>query len=230
MVDFELIDLPVEAGLDLDRNVPLLAQWFPNLFAEGLVPINPARWPGYLIGSAMASDMPDFPDKLRNPFDNLVTVKEYLESSKSDVQWRDRFWDVTEKTFAINAACELGETPGSMAAGAAANKIADNYMNEMVETESSLRLTEKLNMRQYQINAMEKGVDANLVRGTGLNRQYVAKPYRGNILDRPPRGARPLWAYRHIWGSTWTPASWLDPTICRKSNICFMFSKTFTKS
>jgi len=24
MVDFELIDLPVEAGLDLDRNVPLL--------------------------------------------------------------------------------------------------------------------------------------------------------------------------------------------------------------
>jgi hypothetical protein len=42
------------------------------------------------------------------------------------------------------------------------------------------------------------GYDPSLVRGTGLRRQFVPKASRGNILDRPTRGSRPLWAYKHI--------------------------------
>jgi hypothetical protein len=39
----------------------------------------------------MASDMPEFGDKnkIQTPFHNLVGAKEFLETSKSDVQWRD---------------------------------------------------------------------------------------------------------------------------------------------
>lgn len=42
------------------------------------------------------------------------------------------------------------------------------------------------------------GSDPSIVRGTGFGRQFVPKASRGNILDRPTRGSRPLWARRHI--------------------------------
>lgn len=45
----------------------------------------------------MASDMPDIGDKIKTPLDNLLVGKEYLETAQSDVQWRDRFWQVAEE-------------------------------------------------------------------------------------------------------------------------------------
>lgn len=35
-----------------------------SIFAEALVPINPRRWPAFVAGSSMASDMPDVEDRL----------------------------------------------------------------------------------------------------------------------------------------------------------------------
>ena len=102
-----LIELPINA-IEAAEETPFLANYFPNIFAEALVPLNPQRWPAYLAGSAMASDMPEFGDKVATPFTNLLTAKEYLETSQSDVQWRDRFWKVVEYTFTINGASELG--------------------------------------------------------------------------------------------------------------------------
>ena len=55
----------------------------------------------------MASDMPEFGDKIQTPFNNLIVAKEYLETSKSDVQWRDRLWQLTQDTFSINSSCEI---------------------------------------------------------------------------------------------------------------------------
>jgi len=55
----------------------------------------------------MASDMPEFGDKVRTPFTNLL-IAEYLQISQNDVQWQDRFWKVVEDTFTINGASELG--------------------------------------------------------------------------------------------------------------------------
>lgn len=47
-------------------------------------------------------------DKIQNPLDNLLATKEYLETSQSDIQWRDRFWQLTQDTTSINLASELG--------------------------------------------------------------------------------------------------------------------------
>jgi hypothetical protein len=38
----------------------ILQTYFPNMFAEALVPINPIRWPSFIAGSAISSDMPEF--------------------------------------------------------------------------------------------------------------------------------------------------------------------------
>jgi hypothetical protein len=61
------------------------SSYFPNIYAEALVPINPCRWPVFGAGSVMASDMPDIGDKIKTLFDNLLVAKEYLETSQSDI-------------------------------------------------------------------------------------------------------------------------------------------------
>ena len=212
MVD--LIELPIDT-MEMAEDTPFLAHYFPNIFAEALVPINPRRWPAFAAGSAMASEMPEFGDKIQTPFNNLLVAKEYLETSQSDVQWRDRTWQVIQDTFSINGACEMGEDLGSFAAGGAANKIADGYMDEMIETSFTLRKSEKLNQRIYEQFAKSMGSDPSLVRGTGLGRQFVPKASRGNILDRPTRGSRPLWAYRHIKPGR-GPFGFISPVIFSK--------------
>ena len=148
----------------------ILETYFPNMFAEALVPINPLRWPSYTAGSALSSDMPELGDKIKTPLENLLVAKEYLETSQSDVQWRDRFWQVTEDTSAINFACELGKEAGSFGAGVLSNKIADRYMNEMVETSLTLNGQEKLNDRIFKQVALNQGLDPITVRGTGVTR------------------------------------------------------------
>jgi len=57
---------------------------------------------------------------------NLSVAKEYLETAQSDIQWRDRFWKVTEDTTTINLASEMSDDVGSLGAGAASNKIGDS--------------------------------------------------------------------------------------------------------
>jgi len=69
--------------------------------------------------------------------------------------------------------------------------MVDKYM---VETSFTLKALEKLNQRIYQQFAKEMGSDPSLVYGTGIGRQFVPHASRGNILDRPSRGSRPLWA------------------------------------
>ena len=210
----DLIDIPVEA-LEMVDDTPFLARYFPNFFAEGLAPINPCRWPAFCAGSAMASEMPEAIDKIRTPFENLVVAQEYLATAKSDVQWRDRFWELTEDTFKVNAACEIGENVGSFAAGGAANKIADGYMDKMVTTSATLNPSESLNERIYSAFAEQNGYNANMVRGTGTMRQFVPQASRGDILNRPTRGSRPLWAYKHIKGGR-GPLGFISPFICNQ--------------
>jgi hypothetical protein len=50
----------------------------------------------------MSTDMPEFGDKIKTPFENLVVAKEYLETSQSDIQWRARVWQVAEDTTTVN--------------------------------------------------------------------------------------------------------------------------------
>ena len=104
----------------------------------------------------MSSDMPDITDKFKIPLANLLVAKEYLETAQSDLQWRDRAWEVAEDTiWKINSASEMGGDVGSFVAGAVSNKIADGYMNKMVGTEVSKNQQEKLNLEIFkQIHAL----------------------------------------------------------------------------
>ena len=72
-----LIEIPVDP-IEVAEGTPFLAQYFPNLFADGLAPLNPRRWPAFIAGSAAASEMPELSDKIQTPFNNLVVAKEYL--------------------------------------------------------------------------------------------------------------------------------------------------------
>ena len=115
----EFIKLPIDP-IDITEQTPFLAQWFPNLFADALVPVNPIRWPASITGSAMASNMPELGDKLKTPFNNLIVATEYLGTSKSDLQWRDQFWKVMEDTTTITISAEVGGNVGAFGAGAVA--------------------------------------------------------------------------------------------------------------
>ena len=214
--------------MEAEEETPFLSHYFPNVFAEALVPVNPQRWPAYLTGSAMASDMPEFGDKVATPFTNLLTAKEYLETSQSDIQWRDRFWKLLEDTTSINLSCEAGQDIGSFGAGAAANKMADKYMEEMVKTSFTLKASEKLNQRIFEQFAKEMGSDPSLVRGTGLGRQFIPHASRGNILDRPSRGSRPLWAQKPFQGSR-GPFGFITPIVFNKRSALQLSKLLLTK-
>jgi hypothetical protein len=125
---------------------PHSAKRSSSMFAEALMLINPSRWPAFMAGSALASDMPDIKDKLQTPLDNLRVAKEYLETSQRDLQWRTRLWQVTQDTTTINFAYEIAGDVGSFGAGTASNKIADGYMAEMIDTEVTKNPQEKLNL------------------------------------------------------------------------------------
>lgn len=138
-----LVDLKKESNTQSNlqpQDPGILASAFPNVFAEALVmPINPSHWPAYVTGSAAAnSETQTIEEKLTTPIDNVIVAKEYLESSQSDIEYRDRVWKVAQDTTAINLACEIGGEVGSFVGGAASNKVAEGYFKEMYETSSSL--------------------------------------------------------------------------------------------
>lgn len=177
-----------------------------SIFADALAPINPRRWAAFTAGSSMASDMPDIKDKLQTLFDNLRVAKEYLETSQSDLQWRDRLWQIAQDTTTINIASELGGDVGSFGAGAASNKIADGYMDEMVVTEGTKNEQEKLNLEMFKQTAREQGKDVSKVRGTGLMREFVPDFMQEDICECPERNSLPnSWedtSYRYDDGSS----------------------------
>jgi hypothetical protein len=162
-----------------------------SMFAEALVPVNPRRWPAFMAGSTMSSEMTDIKDKLQTPLDNLRVAKEYLETSQSDLQWRAWIWQIAQDTATINIASEQGDVVGSFGAGAASNKIADGYMNEMVITEGTKNEQEKLNLEMFKQTAREQGKDVSKIRGTGLMREFVPDFMKEDICERPERNARP---------------------------------------
>ena len=140
----------------------------------------------------MSSDMPDITDKFKIPLANLLVAKEYLETAQSDLQWRDRAWEVAEDTiWKINSASEMGGDVGSFVAGAVSNKIADGYMNKMVGTEVSKNQQEKLNLEIFKQTAAEQNIDVSKVRGTGLKREFVPDYMQEDICERPERNSRP---------------------------------------
>jgi hypothetical protein len=179
-----------KASLDPKPQKPS-AKRSPSIFAEALAPVNAHRWAAFTAGSSMANNMPDLQDKVQTPWYNLGVAKEYLETSKSDLQWRYRFWKVIKDTATINIASEIGGDVGAFAAGAISNKIADGYMEEMVMSEVNMGPQEKLNMEMFKQTARERGIPTSEVRGTGVMREFVPEFMREDICERPAEDVHP---------------------------------------
>jgi len=158
----------------------ILEKYFPNMFAEALVPINPIRWPAFLAGSASISEMPELSDKLRTPFENLVVAKEYLETSQSDIQ----VWQVAQDTTIVNWARRLDHLLWEL--------HLIKLLIEMITTCATLTNQEKLNEEIFKLVAREKELDPDIVRGTGVAREFVPPFMQGDLCDRPERNARPF--------------------------------------
>ena len=171
----------------------VVESYAPGLFADALLPVNPRHLPAYYAGSIAGPSDPDTSllDRLTMPYNNLIASHEYLATSHSDVQYRDRVYQFAQDTALINSMCELGEGPGAFAAGAYANQIATRYTHESVDCCFSLNPQEKLNSEIFKTVAVERGIDPNTIRGTGAFREYVPREMRGDLCDRPPRNARP---------------------------------------
>ena len=88
----------------------------------------------------------------------------------------------------INIASEQGDVVGSFVAGAASNKIADGYINEMIDTEVTKNQQEKLNFEILKQTAREQGKD---IFNTGLRREFVPEFMQEDMCNRPERNARP---------------------------------------
>ena len=71
------------------------------------------------------------------------------------------------------------------------NKIADRYMDEIVETALTVNLNEELNLEIFRVTANQDKQNPETVPGTGTIRQNVPKYMKGDLCDRPQRNERP---------------------------------------
>lgn len=126
----------------------------------------------FIIGSGVASQETDVYMRFTQALDNLENAKFYLESSKSDSQYRFRLFRVGRDTFFINVFASNGKE-FAFSAGGFANQIAEDYLKQIFETDYDLREVEKLNMEIFKTVAIEQGRDPNEVIGTGLFRENV---------------------------------------------------------
>ena len=126
----------------------------------------------FIIGSGVSSQETDPFMRFTQALDNIENAKFYLESSKSDAQYRFRLFRVGRDTFIINVIA-LNGSNFAFSAGVLANQIADDYLKQIFETDYDLREVEKLNLEIFKTVAVEQGRDPNEVIGTGLFRENV---------------------------------------------------------
>ena len=69
-----------------------------------LIPINPSYWAAFSVSTIVVSK-----GDLAMSLKIVFIMKQYLESSQSDLQWRSRFWEIIKDTLIINSACEIFE-------------------------------------------------------------------------------------------------------------------------
>lgn len=126
----------------------------------------------FLIGSGVSSQETHPYMRFTQALDNLENAKFYIESSKSDSQYRFRLFRVGRDTFIINV-ISLNGGNFAFSAGVLANEIAEDYLKQIMETDYNLREVEKLNIEMFKTVAAEQGRDPNKVIGTGLFRENV---------------------------------------------------------
>lgn len=77
--------------------------------------------------------MSDFLSRISTLLNNLKTTVEYLVTSQSDIQYRDRLWTVAQDTVNLNSLCEFAGEGKLFVAGVLSNKIAKKYIYEAID-------------------------------------------------------------------------------------------------
>ena len=201
---FESSPLPDDAP-NLQLRTKQLALKNPEntkiLFADAaIVPVNPR----YLVLHSLGSRIPNvkgtndvfktktdvISEALNTPVANFKTSCEYLYRSKSEVEYRSRFWRVTRDTAVVNALCI--NDAGAFLSGVYASDVAEKYMKEMIDRELFPNEIEKLNMQIYKQVAKSKNISPDVVEGTGLFRDFVREEDKVDLCKNP-KNKRPIW-------------------------------------
>ena len=82
----------------------VVESYAPGLFADALLPVNARHLPAYYAGTIAGPSDPDTSllDRLTLPYDNMVAAQEYLATSQSDVQYRDRLYQFAQDTTLLS--------------------------------------------------------------------------------------------------------------------------------
>jgi hypothetical protein len=170
--------------------------------AEGLVPLNIKRWPGYTAGVMSGPGQPDldFVDRVKTPFWNLAYAHDYIEDARTQAEYSKRFRTVLEDTAYVNAMCELGDEVGSFAAGTFVNARVDHYLREMhMSWNKEYAPHEYFEMEQNARYCQSKGMPYTLNRGVGFFNEYASplnRKFPSILPGTKTQGKRPVWSYK----------------------------------
>jgi len=179
--------------------------------AEGLVPLNPTKWPAFSIMSG-ALENPKISGEHLQWVQNLESCAEYIANSHNETHQAARLSKVAFDTVIVNAASELPYDMGIPFAADYANQAAATYTNEIVEDicsrsmETSMSMTLRLRGPKNANSSIMKPY--SYFGGTGLFGEdkrtfgFGKNATSTNPLDRGfgPRGKRPLWTYKFRGG------------------------------
>ena len=171
------------------------------LFADAaIVPVNSRFWLAHGLGSRISNvkgtndvfktNTDVISEALNTPVANFKTSYEYLYRSKSEVEYRSRFWRLVRDTSVINT-LSINDA-GTFLGGVYASNVAEKYMKEMIDRELFPNEMEKLNMQIYKQVAKSKNISPDLVEGTGLLRNFVREEDKVDLCKNP-KNKRPIW-------------------------------------
>lgn len=180
--------------------------------AEGLVPVNPTKWPAFSIMSG-ALENPKISGEHLQWVQNLESCAEYIANSHNETHRAARLCKAGFDSFIVNAAAELPHGMGIPFAADYANQAAATYANEIVEdicsrsVETSMSMTLRLRGPKSTNSSFTKPY--SYFGGTGLfGEDKRMFGFGQNITSRTPLdrgfgpgGKRPLWTYKFRGGS-----------------------------
>jgi hypothetical protein len=167
--------------------------------ADALIPTNPHHWGPFMLGSSVASDFSDLEMQFKQPFDNLMSAYDYLDTSPSNQIYDDRWRSVFIDTAIINSLCFEGGDLGAANAGAFANSRVDKYIDESNMEVSNRTIENELKVLKIRSQMSVNGTDVRMVRGIGAFKQNIRKEFRTNPLKNE-NFSRPVWSYKGFGG------------------------------
>lgn len=166
---------------------------------EGLVPLNPVRWPAHAAGSIIGQDLQNADSLIAKPFTNLVISKQYLGTADNRSHFYSRAREVARDTLDVNVYSEWGVL-GNTGSGVFANWAADKYRLKMKGEDNLLPSNSTVfsDRRKREIgNKAQKKAEATMKAVAKANPRIGNAPQgKSPTVPQFQRGSRPLWSMK----------------------------------